>query len=350
MAFSLFNNGQKKRDQMVAVDLGGRTTKAVTVQRKSDGLHLTRFALLDAPVYEKGLSAELAGEHLKSVVQTLNAGVRHLTLALGVTDTTVREAEMPPIPVTDMRQVLKTNAKNYLQQELPGHLFDCHILPPKTVAKPGESQKPVSPVGSQKFRVLVGAAKSKLVEDLQAAAKGAGLSPDQIVPGLIGPVNAFEMALPQPFRQDVVALVDVGFRNTTICVLQQGDLVLSRVVAIGGDKITAAEAEGIKIGMPQEVRSQLEGLITPLGRELRASLDFFEHQHDKVVSQVYLSGGVARSPIFPEILQTELLAPCKIWNPLESVRLSLPPQQLAEVEQVAPQLTVAIGTAIAALS
>jgi type IV pilus assembly protein PilM len=141
--------------------------------------------------------------------------------------------------------------------------------------------------------------------------------------------------------------------------LQQGDLVLSRVVAIGGDRLTTglaeslgisyAEAEGIKVGMPSEVQSNLEALVIPLGRELRASIDFFEHQHDQTVSQVYISGGSARSEFIVQTLQTELMAECKAWNPLSFLELALPPQQAAEIEHVAPQLAVAVGAATGAL-
>jgi type IV pilus assembly protein PilM len=205
--------------------------------------------------------------------------------------------------------------------------------------------------------VLVGGAKYQVIDEVLAAINTTGLLADHIVPGLLGPVNTFELAMPDIFSREVVALVEIGFRNTTICVLQEGDLVLSRVVAIGGDRLTAglaeslgisyAEAEGIKVGMPTEVQANLEALVLPLGRELRASIDFFEHQHDKTVTQVFIGGGSARSEFIIKTLQTELLAECKIWNPLSFVELSLPPQQMAEIDHVAPQLAVAVGAAVA---
>jgi Tfp pilus assembly PilM family ATPase len=88
--------------------------------------------------------------------------------------------------------------------------------------------------------------------------------------------------------------------------------------------------------------------MLPLGRELRASIDFFEHQQDKAVSQVFISGGSARSEFLVQLLQTELMAECKPWNPLSFIELALPPQQAAEVDHVAPQLAVAVGAAVAA--
>jgi len=355
MGLPFLNRAAKKRDQLVSIDLGGRTTKAVNVLRKGDGFVLTGYAMLDAPIYEKNLSADLLGEHIRSICQMVDAKTKAVTLAIGVNDSIVRHAELPQMPLSDMRQVLKNNTKSYLQQDLPGHVFDCFIIPPRTVSKPTEKPKLGAP--NTKYRVLVAGAKKQLLDDMQLAIKNSGLMADHILPGLFGPVNAFELAMPEVFSREVVALVDIGFKNTSICVLQEGDLVLSRVVAIGGDRLTTglaeslgisyAEAEGIKVGMPTEVQANLEALVAPLGRELRASIDFFEHQQDKAVSQVFISGGSARSDFIVQALQTELMAECKPWDPINFLQLALPPQQTAEIEQIAPQLTVAVGAAAA---
>jgi type IV pilus assembly protein PilM len=356
MALPFFNgSGIKKRDQLVSIDLGGRTTKAVHLQRRDEGFSLMRYALLDAPIYEKNLSVDLLSEHLKNVFETLDAKTKLVTLAVGVGESIVRHAEMPQIPIGDMRQVLKNNTKNYLQQDLPGHVFDCHVMPPR-FQKTADKAKPL--MAPQKHRVLVAGARKQIVEDLSAAIRSTGLIADHIVPGLIGPANAFEMAMPEVFAKEVVALVDIGFKHTTICLLQEGELMLSRVVAIGGDRLTNglaeslgisyAEAEGIKVGMPAEVQANLESLVMPLGRELRASIDFFEHQHDKAVSQVFISGGSAGSEFIVQVLQAELMIDCKTWNPATFLQLALPPQQTVEIEHIAPQLTVAVGAAMAA--
>jgi type IV pilus assembly protein PilM len=355
MALPFLNGTAKKRDQLISIDLGGRTTKAVHLQRKDDRFALTRFALLDAPIYEKNLSPDLLGEHLKSVCQALDTKTRSVSLAIGVNEAIVRSAELPLMPIGDMRQVLKNNTKNYLQQDLPGHVFDCFIVPPRSIPKTAE--KPKLGGGGAKQRVLVAGARKQLVDDMQTAVRSNGLVADHFVPGLLGPVNAFELAMPEVFTREVVALVDIGFKGTSICLLQEGELILSRVVGIGGDRLTNglaeslgisyAEAEGIKVGMPTEVQPNLEALVLPLGRELRASIDFFEHQQDKAVSQVFISGGSARSEFLVQTLQTELLAECKPWSPVNFLEMALPPQQMAEVEHVGPQLTVAIGAAVA---
>jgi type IV pilus assembly protein PilM len=356
-----FLAGKRKRTQMISVDLGSRTTKAVLLEQRGEVWALTRFALLDAPIVEKKISTELLAEHLKAVVEALGTKAKFVTVAVSLDDAVVRLVDLPQIPVDEMRLVLKNNAKTYLQQDLPGHVFDCYIFPPKQTFNGKSAGEPSKTVGgANKLKVLVAAAKQPLVNDYQAAIKESGLVGDHLVPGFVSMVNAFELAHPEIFKNESVALVDIGFKQTSICVLDAGELTLMRVVNIGGDKLTTglaetmsisyAEAEGIKIGMAPEVMSSLEMQVQPLGRELRASLDFFEHQNDRAVSEVYVSGGSARSEMILEMLRTEMIVECKVWNPTTFLQLALPGQQAVEIEHVGSQLTVAIGAALAAIN
>jgi type IV pilus assembly protein PilM len=351
-----FLNGsaRKKRDQIFAVDLGGRTTKAVLLERHGEILTLSKFALLDAPAREKGASTAALADHLRAVADALGTSVKQVTLAIGIEEAIVRQVELPQIPVDEMRLIIKNNARNYLQQELNNHFIDFHIFPPKFSSsaggKPAEAGKaPAAP----KLKVLVAAAKQQVINDYCAAIKQAGLIPDAIVPGVVGTINSFEASQADAFNGDPVALVDIGFKSTSICVLDHGELALTRTVNIGGDKLTTglaeamnisyAEAEGIKVGMAPEVMSSLEMQVLPLGREVRASLDFFEHQQDRAISSIYITGGSSRSDLILEILRSELVADCRSWNPTSSLQVSLAGQQAVDIEHLAGQLVVAIG-------
>jgi len=344
---------RKRRNQMLAVDLGSRTTKAVLMERRGEIFAMTRYALLDAPIYEKKISAELLAGHLREVVQKLDAQPKWVTLALGLDDTMVKQIELPQIPLDDMRLVLKNNSKAYLQQDLNGYAFDCHIFPPKL--SPEAAKVATVP----KLKVLVGGAKQELLNNFHAAILDAGMQASHIMPGLICPMNAFELAQPDAFAKETIALVDIGFKHSSICIVDHGELVLTRMVNIGGDRLTTglseslnisyAEAEGIKVGMAPEVQSALESQVQPLGRGLRASLDFFEHQFDRPISHVYVSGGSSQSELILQILHGEMLVDCKTWNPAQFLQLALPGQQAVEMEHVSPRLAVAIGAAVGAL-
>ena len=337
-------------DQILAMDLGTRTTKAVLLDRADKGLSLTRFAVQDAPIYDKALPQGLLAEHLRNVVEALQPRTKYATIAIGASDSILRSAELPLLPLTEMRQMLKFNAKNYLQQDLRDYVFDCHICPPRNKAQPEAGKAAIV-----KYKVWVGGTRREVLLTLEAAVKEAGLAPHQATLTVLGPINALELVQPEVFRKEIIALVDLGFKTSSISIVEAGELCLSRSVEIGGDKLTTglaeamnvsyAEAEGIKIGMPQEVEVHLQPLVAPLGRELRASIDFFEHQREVTVGKILVCGGAARSEFILQLLQTELAVACKAWFPTQGLPLSLSAQQMTEVEQVSATLTVAIGSA-----
>jgi len=339
---------------MLVIDMGGRTTKSAVIEQRGENLALTRYALLDAPIFDKKISTELLAGHLREIVQKMDVRPKSITLTVGLEEVMLKQIELPQVPVDDMRMIIKNNSKAYLQQDLPNYAFDCHIFIPR-ISKPDASGKiQMAP----KLKVLVGGAKQELLNTYRSAVAEAGFGMGHVVPGLICPLNAFEASMPEAYANETVALVDIGFKHSSICILDRGELILMRVVNIGGDRLTAglaesmnisyAEAEGIKIGMPGEVQAALEAQVQPLGRELRASIDFFEHQQDRPVSRVYVSGGSAQSELILQILHSEMVVECKAWNPALFVQLALPGQQAVEMEHIGPQLTVALGAALAA--
>lgn len=348
---------RKSRSQVIAVDLGHRTTKAILLEKRGDLWVLKRYALVDAPIFEKKMSPEMLADHLHSVAQSLGGSTKYMAIAVGLDDAVVRQIEMPQIPVEEMRSILKINYKNYLQQDLPNYVFDCYVIPPRSGAQPKRPEPGQAENAHLKLKVLTTGAKEQYINDFLQATNTAGLTADALVPSLVGPLNAFERAEPEVFAKETVALVEIGFKHTFVCILDRGELATNRVINIGGDQITTglaemknisyAEAEGIKVGMAAEVESELQMQVLPLGREIRASLDFFEHQHDRPVSQVYFSGGTSNSEIIREMLHSEILVECKTWVPTGFLQMALPGQQAMEIEHVGPQLTVAIGTALA---
>jgi type IV pilus assembly protein PilM len=346
-----------KPDEMIAVDLGSRTSKAVHLRRARGELHLCGYTVSDGLPSDKTGAASGLGCYLANIVEKLGAKTRSLSLTVSGNDAVLRTVEAPPVSKEEFRAILKHNSRAYLQQELVGYAFDVHPL--VYYSKSGPEKDPRAKPKQPKQRLLIAGAKQQLLDAYVQEAKAVGLIVECVMPGLIAPINAFEHAKPEIFLAGSVALVDIGFKASSICILDRGDLALSRVVAIGGHRLTEAlsesmnisyaEAEGIKIGMATEVQRELESIIAPLGRELRASIDFFEHEHDKAISHVFICGGSARSEVFREILQTELMLECNTWDPSSFLKKHLSDQQAAELEPMGTQLSVAVGAGLSAM-
>ncbi len=347
----------KLPDRILAAELGSRTSKAVHIERRDGALVLCGYALIESPPGEELNSAEGLQKHLNALLEGLRTETKHLALTVRAKEAVLRAVETPMLSAEEFRSVVKLNSKQYLQQELPGYTFDGHVLcyfADRKETAPGSSKS-----GKNKQRTLVAAARQNLVDTLLEGSKKAGFVLHQVIPSPVAPVNALESAMPEVFSADSLAVVDVGFKSSYISILNRGEFAFSRVVALGGDGLTQKlcedlnvsypEAESIKIGMGAEVQAQLEAAVTPLGRELKASMDYFEHQSDVTVNRVFVCGGTSQSPVIREILQNQLMVPCEMWDASAGLRKGLAPDQTAELENVVPNLTVAVGAALAAM-
>lgn len=348
----MFNFGANKRSQIVVIVLGARTTNAIHLEKSERGFNFLNYTLQPTPARVPGLSHGILVEHFKRVYQALEAQTRRVIMVIGMGDSILRHAELPALPVSDLRGLIQNNSKNLLQQDLSEYRIDCHLLSAPGEPRPAEPAKP-----STKRRVLIGGARRGLVSDLRAALDEAGLITEQITLSQVGLVNAAWLAMPDVIRAGVVALVDIGFASSTISFLVKGEVMLSRVVGIGAESFTHGLAEAMSISqqaaegailvMTDKVRTQLQSLLAPLQQELRASIDFFEDEQSKHVERVLVSGGSARSEFIVEALATGLGRPVSKWDPTSTLNLKLPPQRLEEVAKDAPQLAVAIGAAMA---
>ena len=355
MAVNFFSAFSKVPDEIVAVCLGTRTTKAVHLRRQAGGCALLNYVLLETPLPEKGLTQEALAEHLKNVRHALGTQIKPAVMVIGMGESLLRHVEMPALPPAELRRMLKFNSLRFLNQELSDFVFDCGVTAP--VNQAGGSPATTTAVTP---KILVAGAKNKFVEDLQSAAIAAGWVVDQITLSQIGLANAARLAMPDLVQREVVAMVDLGFVTTTISILVEGEPQLTRVVGIGADKFTSGlanamsvsypAAEGVKVSMPEKVQEKLQAVISPLGRELRAAIDFFEDQEVKTVTKVFLTGGSARSDFIIATLHDELGTPCKRWNPTSFLSLEqLPAAKVKDLERDATQLAAAIGAGVTCL-
>jgi type IV pilus assembly protein PilM len=349
----LSGNKQKKRDDIVAIDLGTQLTKAVYLRRKGGEFSLQNYVLLATPIYEKVPTREMLAEHFKQVCRSLRAGTKRAVIVVGTTDSFLCHAELPAASLSELRRMIKLSPKVHLRQDLPDHVFDCYV----TEQEPANTETAIIRA-RRKQKVLVAAVRRRWIENLQEAAGDAGLFLEQITLSQVGCVNAFKM-LPAESHADAVALLDIGMMNSTISIVAKGDFPLTRVVNIGAKKISEAlsklgageePVEEVKDDAGEEVEARLQRSIGLVAKELLASISFFETQQDLKVTQVFVSGGAARSQFVLQTLERELELPCESWNPTKSVAVDLQAPRRFEVEYDGPQLSVALGGGLAYLN
>ncbi len=330
-------------DEIVAVDFGARFTKAVHLRRKGETLSVLNYALVERPATGKevwGLT-EMA-EHLRAVVKQTQAACKNVALILRHEDGVLLRADLPQASTDDLRKMIRMSPKNYLGQDLPDHIFDCFY---RVTEKTGDTSVARR---RQKSRVLVAGARRGAVENAEDLVRLAGLNLVALVPGPVALANAFRLVRDDS-HPDAVALLDMGATHSTINIVGQGDVLLSRVVALGAEKFSdvlssgAGRDEMLEEGSPEVMQARLQKAILAFAREVDASVGFYTSQNERHISQLFVSGGTARSQFVLQMLESELTYSCEPWNLLQHIGTDLSAERLKGFEYDLPQMILAIG-------
>ena len=348
-----FARRSQKRDEVIAIDLGARVTKAVRLRADGTDVVLVNYAFLELEEAERVPSRDVLAEHLRKVVRLVGANVRRAVLSLGSSRSLLTHLDLPGASPSDLRRMIRLSPKNYLQRDIEDHLFDCFVSNGR-----GESGTEHVSRTRRKAKVLVGGARQSEVENLSLAAHDAGLFVERITLSQVAIANAF-LKRPEE-RGEVVALLDIGFATTSINIMMAGELVFTRVINFGAERFSDVVAQSAKLRLPDpseadgpatdEMQTRLQRAILLLAREVDASIGFFVSQHEATISRILVSGGSARSQFILQTLEAELGLPCESWGPAGFLKVELPEERRQELEYEAPQLLVAVGAGLSALT
>jgi len=340
-------------DEVVALDIGARVTKAVHMRRREGALGLLGYVLVPTPKGEgqvgAGLSTAVLGEHLRVVMKQLKANCRNVAMTMPHEAVILTHSELPQTAPADLRKMIKLSPKAYLQQDLPGHVFDVFWRRAPGTADTAFTRR-------RRSRVMVAAARRSVVDGAVAAARAAGLNLVAFTPVSVALTNAFRL-LRDDSHPDAAALLDVGATHSTITIVQQGDVLLTRTVALGSNSfadvlsVEDKDSGGVESEEtpPDLMQSKLQKAILSFAREVDASAGFYTSQFERHIGQLFVSGGTARSQMVLQMLESELSFSCESWNLLRHLGVELPEQRLRELEYELPQLVVAIGCAAGSL-
>jgi len=335
-------------DEVVAVDIGSRFTKAVHVRCKAEALTVVSYALVARPAGEQAWGMTEMADHLRSVIKQLKTSCKNIALTLRHEDVVIVHADLPQTSLADLRKMIALSPKSYLGQDLPDHVFDCFF-------RSTGSQSDTATRRRQKSRVLVAGARRRVVEDATDLARLAGLNLVALIPAPVALANAFRLTRDDD-HPDAVALLDLGASHSTINIVGHGDVLLSRVVALGSEKFAdvlspdgGGEEGGADEISPDVLQARLQKAILTFAREVDASVGFYTSQFERHISQLFVSGGTARSQLVLQMLESELSYSCESWSLVRHLTTELPDQRLHELEYELPQMIIAVGCAAGVL-
>jgi len=192
-----------------------------------------------------------------------------------------------------------------------------------------------------------------------ALLRDAGLNPTLVDVDACALQNAFEFNYPEALS-GVVALVNVGHEVSTVNVLQDGTLILTRDIPFGSRRLredlrrlhglTAEDAEAVLQGR-SEKNAQFRELLAQGCEELavgveRAVAFLAVSDAGGGLQRAYVTGGGARIPGLVDVVAARLRARTEVATPLQRLRVRPGAAAGMPVDELAPMLMLSVGLAL----
>ena len=337
----------KQRKSIVGLDIGTSCIKAIELTREKYDLVITGYAQID--VHQDADREEAIAE----LMAAANFRTKRVATAVSGKNVVFRYITMPQMSDDKLLQEVRLEADKYI----PFDVEDVEL----------EAQRLDSVSGGaddDEVQVLLVAAKKEVVSDHGRMLSDLGLQPISVGVDGFALGNAWELGdlinpgLQEPGR--TVALVDIGATKASINIVRDNITCFAREVPIGGHELTNAivrrlgvdpvHAEDLKrdpgdqLSVVQEAIAQT---LEDLGSEVNLSFDFFENQFNGEVQEVWLTGGSSLLPMLEESFEKIFEKRTRTWNPIEGLKVKADNVDVEALNQLSPQLAVAVGLAAA---
>ncbi len=346
----------------LGIDVGARALKLVDVVPTPTGPHVVEARLMERPLSD-------GHQLLEAQVATLVAPYRGAGVHMAVSgpDVVVRRLVLPLMSHEEVREAVKWQVKDELPFSVEEAVLECEVL--------GE----VWEQEIKKLDVVVAAVPATWLKAQLSLVERAGLHVMSVTPALFASWQVVQMLTPAS-AQGHVLLVEFGAERTCAAIFKDGQLRLSRDLAVGSHHVTTAmtelivgdtgaielnleQAEGVKCrygvleadaqGRTDEgmelslaaslMRPVLERLLTELSR----LADFYKVQMGEPgIDRVLVTGGGAELKHLPEFLHEGLGLVVERYDPLATLPAGKRPPRVEHEAAAGGRLMSALGAAL----
>lgn len=348
----MLKRGNTKKN-LVGLDIGSSSVKAVELQRKGTSLQLASLGyenlqpdtIVDGQIMElndvSNVIARIFGEH----------GIKSTRVAASVSghSVIVKNIVLPQMNQEELRESFSWHA----EEHIPFDINDVNL------------DYQVTENSSDALHVLLAACKSDKIANVKQAIQLAGKQPVVIDVDAFALQNCYEVNY-HPKAGEVVALLNIGASTMNINILNGIRSVFARDASVGGSQYTSLlqkelgltfqQAEAVKRGYPlpegvepRPIQPIIEAVSDILALEVRKTMDFYRATADEgeaAIQKILIAGGGSKLPGLAEYLSQRFEIPVEVFDPLRSI--SVDPRRFDPdyMREIVPEMAVAVGLAL----
>jgi type IV pilus assembly protein PilM len=332
--------GGKSR-QLVGLDIGSSSIKAVELKSTKAGYELVSFgmeslaqdtvvdgAIMDAPQVANAISKIFDAQRIKT---------KNVATSVSGHSVIVKRVPLPLMTEDELYDRIPSEAS----QHIPFDIADVNLS--YQLLESMDSQMDVLLVAVQKDKILN---HTNVVVDIDA----------------FGLQNCFEVNY-EPDAGQTVALLNIGASVMNINIVRGGIPLFTRDVSVGGNQYTDAlqkeldlsfeDAERLKRGdsLPSVTDDQKQQILRSvsdiLTLEIQKTFDFFRATASgESIQRIVVAGGTARVPGLVDLLREEFAMPVEELNPFRKVLINPSRHSEDQIREMSPRLVIAVGLAL----
>jgi len=348
----------------LGVDIGTFSIKIVEVSQAGKRRKLENYGEIQAGVlYEKSFrtfeKSTLTISHqdvIRSISAVLKeAGMKSSKAYFSIPDFSsfFTTLTLPAMTEEELPQAINYEANQHIPIPLEEVTLDWQII------EKGENL----PKQQTSFKILLVAVPNEIIQQYQDIAAGAKLELLSLEAEVFGLARAL---VGEREKKEIIALVDVGARSTTVSVIDQGVLKISHSFDTSGNDLTNIIAKGLGLDYFQaeamkrkhgllsseiKIKESLLPLIDLILNEIKKiSLSFIQSEgpgRQKEIQRIILAGGTALMPGLAEYFSKELNKPVLVADPFTYIYY--PPILENDLKAMGPSYSIALGAALRGL-
>lgn len=330
----------------VALDIGSSSIKLLEVRGPADRPEIVRAGI--APLAPGALQnnavedVPAVSDAIRRLVEELGVRSKRVVTAVPGPSVIINKARVELSPDEDLDSLLMIEADHFIPENIENVSLDYQVLSHEEEA----------------VEVLLVTVRRDILGGFTQAIGDAGLEPSIVDVDYFALENMFGLNYDLA-PDEVVALINVGARYSSINLVRGGVSTTTGDVQAGGSEVTDnlvarlglsyEDAERVQAGeslggdIDRRVREALQGSVSELGDAIHQSLRFLcRTASDDPLRAVFVSGGGAHVPGLLEDLSTRLEVPVEMADPFARVDIH-PSLDAAALGEMAPSLGIAVG-------
>jgi type IV pilus assembly protein PilM len=347
----------KKKGSTIGLDIGSSHIKVIEIDHSGSKPKVTHFGLTKLPpeaiVEGEIMDRDLVIEGIKECIAKAGVTGTDVVSAISGRAVIVKKVVMDKMSSEDAQEAIFWEAEQHVPFDIDDVCLDFQILK--------------DDIGANQMEVLLVAAKKDMVNTHASLIRDAGFTPAVIDVDSFAVQNCFESGRAlegEEASKKVIGLINIGSNVTNINIIQDNSPHFTRDISIGSDNFAETiqkelgvdyqEAHRIVSGDlgsrdPDKIRELVKQSSKDLSLGIERSVSFLKAAGDAdKIDEIVLSGGGANIPFLKDILSEKHGIELSIHNPLSGLEFEAGVfgEHEAEIEKIAPLLTVGIGLAL----